>query len=462
MGPTPITPTPEDELRRAMAARGLMAPQVGAQPATQPTMATTAGAPAVPARGLTPLAVAPQDPALQANVSRLNTLQSSPSGIGGIHNPVLRTGLQVGDALLSSFLPGLAQGIPGTQLHHNELVREARGNVAEGNRQQQAQATLGKTAADTAESQARVPLIQSQAGETDARTAGLKGEESRAAAGAQGATDYRTAQTREANAKATSLEAPPEKKGDIHVMLADAVADATARGVDPNSDPKVQQLIKVVQGELKPTPEPRTPLEDRIVDEYQKSHPGASLADARKATQANPPKEATEPGTWTLEEGPDGKPILMNSKTGETRPANGVQKSGTAAKAAAATEKEQGPARDAIGYAQNYLKNKVFTGPGDEALQEKFFELAKPSTGFRMSAPQIAMLAQSRSWMSSVAAHIRHATTGTWFDDTQRQQIVDTMNQLAQAKLSGAGGTSGTAGAPEQWSRDASGKLVKK
>ena len=37
------------------------------------------------------------------------------------------------------------------------------------------------------------------------------------------------------------------------------------------------------------------------------------------------------------------------------------------------------------GYASGlHLKNAcTFTGPGDEALQEKFFELAKPSAGFR-------------------------------------------------------------------------------
>lgn len=171
MGPTPIAPTPEDELRRAMAARGLMAPQAGAQPASQPAIGATAAAPAVPARGLTPPAAAPQDPALQANVSRLNTLQSSPSGIGGIHNPVLRTGLQVGDALLSSFLPGLAQGIPGTQLHHNELVREARGNVAQGENQANEESKRGLQAAQTAE-QASLPELH----DTQAQNAALKNQ----------------------------------------------------------------------------------------------------------------------------------------------------------------------------------------------------------------------------------------------------------------------------------------------
>lgn len=185
-------------------------------------------------------------------------------------------------------------------------------------------------------------------------------------------------------------------------------------------------------------PDARVPLEDRIVSEYIAAHPGASLAEARTATQTNQPKPSSESGTWALQEDAEGKPVLFNSKTGETKVApQGLQKSGTAVKANAAKEKEEGPARMALNYASDYLTNGAFTGSGDEALQEKFFELAKPATGFRMTKAQMDMLQNSRSWMGSAAAHVRHATTGTWFDDGQRKQIVDTMKQLAAAKLKG-------------------------
>jgi hypothetical protein len=153
-------------------------------------------------------------------------------------------------------------------------------------------------------------------------------------------------------------------------------------------------------------------------------------------------------GTWQIAEDATGKPVLFNTKTSETRPANGVQRSGTEAKVDAAQQKNTEPAQAALGYAQDYIKNGIFTGPGDEALQEKFFELAKPATGFRMTQPQMNMLAQSRSWMGGAEAHLRHATTGTWFSPEQRQQIVNTMNELAQAKLRanapiGGGGAKG-------------------
>lgn len=166
--------------------------------------------------------------------------------------------------------------------------------------------------------------------------------------------------------------------------------------------------------------------------------------DTQKYDVPVPAAEKPDSGTWTLQESADGKPVLLNSRTGETKPApNGVQRSGTADKKNAAIEKEQGPTKAALDYATNYVKNGVYTGSGDEALQEKFFELAKPSVGFRMTQPQMDMLQNSRGWMGSLAAKARHATTGTWFDDEQRNQIVRTMNDLAKAKLGSGGSTPG-------------------
>lgn len=155
-----------------------------------------------------------------------------------------------------------------------------------------------------------------------------------------------------------------------------------------------------------------------------------------------------EQGTWQIAEDAAGAPVLFNSKTSETKPVSGLQKSGTKAKGDAATEKLVGPARDAQVYAQDYLDRKVYTGPGDEALMEKFFELAKPSTGFRMSQQQMDMLKNAQSWMNSASAKIRHATAGTWFSDDLRSQIVDTMKNLATAKLGAHPVGSVTPGAP--------------
>jgi len=85
---------------------------------------------------------------------------------------------------------------------------------------------------------------------------------------------------------------------------------------------------------------------------------------------------------------------------------------------------------------------------------EKYFELAKPSTGFRMSQPQIDMLRNARSWMQSAQGKLFHATNGTWFGDKQRQEIVQTMDDLAAAKRGPENGGGG-AGAAQKVYTDA-------
>jgi hypothetical protein len=103
-----------------------------------------------------------------------------------------------------------------------------------------------------------------------------------------------------------------------------------------------------------------------------------------------------------------------------------------------AREKTLAPVQGAMDYADTYQQSK-HTGPGDEALMEKFFELAKPSTGFRMSQPQITMLTQARSWMEGTKALAYHALTGTWFSDQQRQEIIATMKALGERKVNRTG-----------------------
>lgn len=91
-------------------------------------------------------------------------------------------------------------------------------------------------------------------------------------------------------------------------------------------------------------------------------------------------------------------------------------------------------ALEASSYAKSYLAGGNFTGPGDEALMERFFEVAKPTSGFRMTQQQMDMLMKARSWMDSAEAHTLHATKGTYFSDDQRKQIADTMSALQQAR----------------------------
>lgn len=101
--------------------------------------------------------------------------------------------------------------------------------------------------------------------------------------------------------------------------------------------------------------------------------------------------------------------------------------------------------QSAVKYGRDYVNSGQFTGPKDEALLEAFFEVAKPSSGFRMSQPQIDMLMNARSWMESAKGKAYHAETGAWFPPKQREQIVDAMEARAASKAPAApkGGATG-------------------
>jgi hypothetical protein len=168
---------------------------------------------------------------------------------------------------------------------------------------------------------------------------------------------------------------------------------------------------------------------------------GLTPMQAYEKIRAKPPG-ISNAGTWAIDEDKAGNPVMFNSKTGETKVAPGIQKAGTKAKADAAIQ----PVQAALDYANDYVPRTAHTGSGDEALMEKFFELAKPSTGFRMSQPQIDMLKNAQSWMGGIEAHIRHAAVGTWFSDDQRKEILNTMTDLGKAKGLSPKGDAGAAG----------------
>ena len=151
---------------------------------------------------------------------------------------------------------------------------------------------------------------------------------------------------------------------------------------------------------------------------------------AKDQAAANaPPKEE---GTWALMYDKDNNPVMFNNKTRQVMDAPGeLTTAANKAKQDAAIEKHMAPIRDALSYANDYVNRGVFTGPGDEALQDKFFSLAKPDSGFRMSTPQIQQLQNSANIINSLKGRARHAISGTWFSDDQRKQIVDTMNMIA-------------------------------
>jgi hypothetical protein len=147
--------------------------------------------------------------------------------------------------------------------------------------------------------------------------------------------------------------------------------------------------------------------------------------------------KSDQQGTWSLVE-QDGQPMLLNNKTREMSPAPGVGHFGTAAKAQAALDKRYGGIQKSIRFANAYeaagaADPKKFTGPEDEALQDQYFNAIKPDSGFRMTQTQIDQLQNGRNWMQSVQGKAYHARYGVWFPPQQRQQIIQTMRDVAAA-----------------------------
>ena len=139
-----------------------------------------------------------------------------------------------------------------------------------------------------------------------------------------------------------------------------------------------------------------------------------------------------EKNLWSVPQ-PDGTKKVVSLKPGDTIPTGAVSLSGQSQQ----NSKEgtaDAPTVSALTFANNYLKSGEYTGPSDEALQDQFFQMAKPSSGFRMNQAQITQLHNMASWMNSGKGLAYHASNGTWFAPEQRQQIVHTMNELAKSK----------------------------
>lgn len=143
-----LSPHAQQALAMSLPATALPAtPQPGAQP--QPAQQQPRQA---------PLATGPQPRMLPST-----QLQQQGSGISQIHNPFARHALEVADAVGGAFFPRIAAALPGTELHHEQLVNQQRGNEAHEQTAQLEQAKLGEEAAQTANLQAQPELHQAQA-----------------------------------------------------------------------------------------------------------------------------------------------------------------------------------------------------------------------------------------------------------------------------------------------------------
>lgn len=349
----------------------------------------------------------------QGDQAERTRLISSGSGINQIHNPVLKGLAGVGNAIGSIVAPGLMREIPGTEEHHEQLLGRTNKNL-------EGDVNLGQKEAQTTNLGATTAYTQ-------AKTAGLPQQD----------TDKHNLSV----AQAGNLTSETEHRGDVKDSWKELAGYTGPNGepLEINQATGETRAAKAPTGSHISTPAKEVNPQQQTYDSLLKQ--GMTPMQAYEKIREKPGGTTINQGTWALDEDPTtGKPVLFNSKTGETKAApTGVAKSGTFAKGQAAAE----PAKQALSYAESY-GNGIHTGPGDEALMEKFFELAKPSTGFRMSQPQIDMLKNARDWAGGIEGHIRHAATGTWFSDEQRKEIIGTMHDLAKAKGIDGGAQGGT------------------
>lgn len=328
--------------------------------------------------------------AAQNEVSRL---RSTGPGFSQIGNRYARGTLGALDTIGSIVAPGIVGNIPGTTAHNRRLIGQQEQRIAEdqGEAQKEAQTQEAKGRTDQAEAEA-----------------------DKAAADAEAA---RNPQPKPKEEKYDQFTGWTDKDGTPLVREENSGAVVRANDHKPPTGftpvaPKSER--------------PDTP-EQQYIDEYQKQHPGATVIQAEKAFKqdtATPEKPQRVLGVT-----PDNKVIEITP--GMTLP-EGTQTVNGEIKGAAGQQAGQ----DALNYAKDYMTSKRFTGPGDEALMEKYFELAKPSSGFRMSQQQIEMLTRAQDMMNSVRAKAAHLLTpeAPYFSDEQRRQIVETMNRIETTK----------------------------
>lgn len=126
-----------DEITRAHASlsdpakQALMRAGLGPQPPAPAPAAPMMSKPAPQAEGPKMAMSAPSDRLTTPNQATSQYLRDSGSGVSQIKNPFLHALAATGDVLGSALVPGLAQAIPGSTLHHNQLQRQADAGVAQ-------------------------------------------------------------------------------------------------------------------------------------------------------------------------------------------------------------------------------------------------------------------------------------------------------------------------------------------
>lgn len=256
-----------------------------------------------------------------------------------------------------------------------------------------------------------------------------------------------------------------------HVLDINSQADVDAqrqeREAIANRQPQPRDPLHVAPGEMVQNPDgsftqvgtPKEPAEKNPVhvapgDYVQQDDGSFKQIGTPKLEKGNEP-----PRSLMYVPQPDGSLKVVEATPGASLP-RGATSIAEAGKETTAND-AKGAAQQ---YADDYLSSNKFTGAGDEALMEKYFELAKPSSGFRMTQPQIEMLTHAQDLMNSIVSKGKHlfSPEAPYFSDTLRKQIVDTMKNISKAgeEARGGGAQKSSGGSGIKITRDANGRIV--
>lgn len=316
---------------------------------------------------------------------------------------------EVGNIALGAAAPRIAAAIPGTDIHHNLQVRAEEGTLGNLTKQQQEQASTQAT-------QAEIPLRNAQTEEATAR--------------AQAEPGQIAEENRLKDAQIQNL---------LHPQAKTAFEDW--RNTNPNAP--TEDFFKA-QAEAKPKTDKPDAVEQQLIDEYQKLHPGATVGDAAAyAARERQAPQRVQPITVVVPNGQGGGTVERVAP-GATLAPGTTTVGGFNTEQTSEQKQEQAADKAKKDAANEYsLAKQLASSPSptnDLALVMRYIGATKPDSlgKLRLNNNEVALVYGTRSALGNVDALVNKLQTGQSLTPQQRQDMLHTMAILGGVNEGGA------------------------
>ncbi len=157
--PAEFDDTPQGQIRRMVQMYSRPKPQPA--PEAPPAVGASIATPDAPPPVVVPKAPSAPQQRIDAANAELNGPLSRGSGVDQYahKHPILGTIAKIGDAVGSALFPTIAMQVPGTQLHHNQLVNREQNTIRQAQGEEQNAALLDRSAADVAHTNAETSAL---------------------------------------------------------------------------------------------------------------------------------------------------------------------------------------------------------------------------------------------------------------------------------------------------------------